>query len=338
MEAQCSLCKLSFSTIDQLSEHIESHKIRLPASQNECKFCSQIFENPEALKLHRKSHGRKIYSCELCLREFGKPEEYSVHLKIHENIRIWECRLCSVTMASEKAYLSHLGKIHDFGCSVSLVGQERNFKCHLCGLEFKRLGTLEMHLKRNHLAWDLRETPVELINIRNHVESKLIRAFQCKICSLKLAGLKTLQDHLKIHQKTKFQCKICQLEFSLEKTLESHLLKHQEPNYFCEVCQIPYRFERDLELHRRIHSKDGKPETCPFCDKKFSAACDLKKHVRCHTKEKVFVCTFDGCGKEFSHLTSFSKHKIMHSGVKQFVCYFCGNQFANKSNLAVHLR
>jgi hypothetical protein len=28
----------------------------------------------------------------------------------------------------------------------------------------------------------------------------------------------------------------------------------------------------------------------------------------------------------------------MHSGVKQFVCYFCGNQFANKSNLAVHLR
>lgn len=264
----------------------------------------------------------------------------AVHLKIHENTRIYECKDCVLSFKIQESYLNHLEKLHNFSLiEKTRSNSPRKFKCHICQLEFQRLNTLEMHLKRNHinreLPPDIKRAPVELINIRNKFDSVIaIRPYQCGSCKLKLSSAETLRAHIKIHQKKKYDCEICKISFSLEVSLKKHQEKHSKSNFECKTCKIPYKFEKDLIFHNRIHAKNGLVESCVYCEKRFSNSSDLINHERSHTKEKVYKC--ESCNKTFSYLNSLKKHKLTHTKQRDYLCSYCGAKFSSQCNLANH--
>ena len=88
----------------------------------------------------------------------------------------------------------------------------------------------------------------------------------------------------------------------------------------------------NLNDHKRTHHPKTKASrTCCQCGKLFSFKCHLEKHMRVHTREKLFLCS--ECGKSFSKSGNLKKHMkrhtkksswgcaLEHSGV--FVYYYC---------------
>uniref|UniRef100_A0A8C9FID3 C2H2-type domain-containing protein n=1 Tax=Pavo cristatus TaxID=9049 RepID=A0A8C9FID3_PAVCR len=92
-----------------------------------------------------------------------------------------------------------------------------------------------------------------------------------------------------------------------------------------------------LNNHMKLHTGE-KPFKCtwPTCHYSFLTASAMKDHIRTHTGEKSFLC--DLCGFAGGTRHALTKHRRQHTGEKPFKCDECNFASTTQSHLTRHKR
>jgi len=111
--------------------------------------------------------------------------------------------------------------------------------------------------------------------------------------------------------------------------------------YICDACGKSFKDRSNLSQHLRVHTKE-KPYVCSFdgCKKSFAHSASLKEHLNSHCGAKPHICDFPGCGQSFAQASNLRRHQRgVHGGERPFECtyYGCGKKFAQNSNLKQHM-
>ncbi|XP_038862711.1 transcription factor Sp3-like isoform X1 [Salvelinus namaycush] len=72
----------------------------------------------------------------------------------------------------------------------------------------------------------------------------------------------------------------------------------------------------------------------PGCGKVYGKT----SHLRWHSGERPFVCSWMYCGKRFTRSDELQRHRRTHTGEKKFVCPECSKRFMRSDHLAKHIK
>ena len=77
---------------------------------------------------------------------------------------------------------------------------------------------------------------------------------------------------------------------------------------------------------------------CPLCDIRCSNNGQLQGHLRIHTGERPYKCSYEGCDRRFARNEELTRHKRIHTGVRPHKCDICQKAFGRKDHLSKHVK
>eukprot|EP01083_Nonionella_stella_P031292 85675_1 len=94
------------------------------------------------------------------------------------------------------------------------------------------------------------------------------------------------------------------------------------------------------KLNKR-KKRDGKKSfECPYCNASFPSCSLCTRHIRTHTNERPFKCTYLNCEKAFKRRDAFTRHIRTHTNERPFKCTYlnCDWAFKRRDALRSHIR
>ncbi|GIZ02126.1 hypothetical protein CEXT_484451 [Caerostris extrusa] len=92
------------------------------------------------------------------------------------------------------------------------------------------------------------------------------------------------------------------------------------------MCEVGiFFYVKDVRISLAEIATSAKRHQCPSCDYTSFRSDVMKKHIRLHTGEEPYKCTF--CMKGFKQKCNLNSHMRIHTGDRPFSCPICGKNF-----------
>ncbi|BFZ00059.1 hypothetical protein BsWGS_03098 [Bradybaena similaris] len=241
-------------------------------------------------------------------------------------VKRYTCQFCEKSFTSQEQHLVHESTHTNtlpYTCAYSDCGKSFNSK-------FKYQRHLAVHMKPNN--------------------------FKCKFCPSTFNRVDHLKNHLLVHDgnRGEFTCSICGKSYLYKTSLTFHMARHEAEegdSLRCLVCNTKCESKEDLRLHVNTHNRYKKEverqrkHSCGLCQKLFTTAKDIRRHMVTHSKERHFLC--EHCPQTFvrkdhlrRHYTSNHKEEFYESQLKgsPFGCSACLLVFKKKEFLDYHMK
>ncbi|XP_055944320.1 zinc finger protein 62 homolog [Argiope bruennichi] len=337
----------------------------------------------------RKHTGEKPFKCDVCFKSYKSNQA----LKYHKICARHNCEFLSpadVLRVELEESLKALTAIESFALPRSLEDVNyqvsdiqhrrktpaKRHKCDICFKCFYFRNDLVRHL-RVHTgekpfyflfvllaitnpqmrmnAWE----PATRVSRQERGRTLSIQKFQCSFCPKYFHTRTELKRHLRVHTGEKpYACEVCSRRFKSNQALKYHRIQAHHPYYF--IAALVYGSLQSKTqsavisyISNTVIRKDSH-HWCDICNKAFNRKDNLERHLRVHTGEKPYKCTF--CSRRFTIIfhdaaSPFKEQKkrntntsakaealAMHDAPASFPCEFCGRKFALKTNLKRHIR
>ena len=311
---KCNICEYSTAQSFHLMRHKQlehegnsAHDLK-EVSHNGlgkiCRICDAKEKMPNTRQHYRKYHlvsSLDRYPCTVCWEWFNTEIDMMDHMIYHrENPKQLYCNICP----------------------------------HRCSAKFSNKIYRSMQTK------DGTRIPVGQQSMREHLKEHDVVP-QCDLCGKSLKHRQALKSHIEyVHMKDKHHtCNQCGRMFQLENRMREHIITYHTVqtnlNFNCQKCDKIYETKHQLKNHQSFHRP--KSYTCEVCALTFRDKTMLKRHLMAlHTKEKPFICTFEGCDKRFSRKLYLTRHDLIHTGQKPYNCDQCGARFNKQAHKRRH--
>lgn len=165
----CEQCSKEFATLEQLLEHLQTHK------DYRCECCSQLYLSQRGLRKHlSQSHKKEGVSkqavlmddvlehcrtecedeytehkCQQCELVYEHEEALAAHtVQAHPNHQVFPCDSCRKVFTDHDLLQAHLRKHMEIKSGTNLGDQI--YLCNICNKELKSLSTLRVHVQSHN--------------------------------------------------------------------------------------------------------------------------------------------------------------------------------------------
>lgn len=350
---KCTRCKKSFRFKYLLTLHMKAHTKHEKELQN----CKNIksFDNNGRLPKYRRMH-TQIYSwtCTLCSKKINQ-RQIKLHLYYHSGKYKYACNICQIGYSIYHSYYSHMKTVHN---EIHRLPAE----CTECSKLFTKPQDFKMHLRYHsdqvkHKCDSCEKGFITTYSFRKHMSvthNKKVTTQSKHVCTQcvpirDLMNDSKLQLHLRYHSGDyKYSCKQCELGYKKYSNYRLHMKNSHnetiESNiYKCKHCSKIFSLQDQLEMHLRYHSDQFKYK-CSFCEKGYISEMSYQDHMKRIHKiieriENRYQCKY--CSMVFTNINQYHSHlRNKHNEIEDlgFKCKHCERKFETYYLLKGHLR